>query len=171
MLCAPFFDVVALRQISSVIRHEILCDPLYSQIIDRRWSTVPSVAPCTVLISAVTSASEVWPFVKHLRRYDGFKPPSMTDVLCGNHCSRCPICRKNFRIWLSGKTLRRREKSKCFCCRASVLLSQGPVATGSFLHGAQPFYGSDDQSMRFTCTLLTHGRQAKKSWYIESQNT
>jgi hypothetical protein len=54
--------------------------------------------------------------------------------------------------------------------KISVILSQGPVATGSFLHGAQPFYGSDDQSMRFTCTLLTHGRQAKKSWYIESQN-
>lgn len=87
----------------------------------------------------------------------------MTDVLCGNHCSRCPICRKNFRIWLSGKKLRRREKSHCFCCRASVLSSQGPVATGSFLHGAQPFYGSDDQSMRFTCTLLTHGRQVKHS--------
>ena len=55
--------------------------------------------------------------------------------------------------------------------KISVLLLQGDPATGSFLHGAQPFYGSDDHSMRYTCTLLTHGRQAKKSWYIESKDT
>ena len=52
--------------------------------------------------------------------------------------------------------------------KISVLLSQGDPVMGSFLHGARPFYGSDDQSMRFTCTLLTHGRQAKKSWHSES---
>ena len=81
-----------------------------------------------------------------------------------------PDLQKKFQNLAKWEDASKSSKISVFFCIVSVLLSQGPVETGSFLHGAQPFYGSDDQSMRFTCTLLTHGRQAKKSWSNESNN-